>query len=213
MTRLASSLIEDLENDNLRQIAAPIYGRGFVRLYCDAVGINPKPLVDEFMEILNGNREPNIKERSLPANDAVGSEQDQDESASDRNPRPAPPTDLFEAAHMVPDPPACDPNKTTPLDSAAPGKEGFSLARYAAPFRAMRSAPPALWRIGALVLAALAVFALLIGGLRALRRTTSSKPASPRITETAGRPQTAPDAPARPTAARRPQDIPSLYID
>ena len=67
MTHLKSSVVEGLENEDFSMIAAPIYGRGFVKLYCEAVGLDPKPLVAEFMEILNGNREPRIKERPAAA--------------------------------------------------------------------------------------------------------------------------------------------------
>lgn len=67
MTRMMSSIVEGLENEDFSRIAAPIYGRGFVKLYCEAVGLDPKPLVAEFMEIFNGNREPSIRERQTPA--------------------------------------------------------------------------------------------------------------------------------------------------
>ena len=62
-THMMVQLVEDLENERFSRIAAPIYGRGFVKLYCEAVGIDPKPLVAEFMEIFNGNREPTIRRR------------------------------------------------------------------------------------------------------------------------------------------------------
>jgi hypothetical protein len=56
-------MVENLENENFTKIAAPIYGRGFVKLYCEAVGIDPEPLVREFMDIYNGNRTPTIRMR------------------------------------------------------------------------------------------------------------------------------------------------------
>ena len=63
-THMVPTMIENLENEDFSRIAAPIYGRGFVKLYCAAVGLDPKPFVDEFMEILNGNRTSNIRERA-----------------------------------------------------------------------------------------------------------------------------------------------------
>ena len=63
-THMLPQQVEDLEHENFSRIAAPIYGRGFVKLYCDAVGLEPKPLVDEFMEIYNGNRQPAIRTRA-----------------------------------------------------------------------------------------------------------------------------------------------------
>ena len=65
MTRIMPRTIENLEREIFSDIVAPIYGRGFVKLYCEAVGIDHRPLVDEFMEIYNGNREAQIAERPV----------------------------------------------------------------------------------------------------------------------------------------------------
>lgn len=64
-THLAPASIEDLEREDFTRIPAPIYGRGFVKLYCEAVGLDPKPLVAEFMEIYNGNHDTTIRERPI----------------------------------------------------------------------------------------------------------------------------------------------------
>ena len=58
MTHMTPARVEELETENFASIPAAIYGRGFVRLYCSAVGLDPKPLSDEFTEIFNGNRDP-----------------------------------------------------------------------------------------------------------------------------------------------------------
>ena len=55
-THMMVQIVEGLENEDFSKIVAPIYGRGFVKLYCEAVGLEPKPLVDAFMEIYSGNR-------------------------------------------------------------------------------------------------------------------------------------------------------------
>ena len=65
ITHIMPRTIENLEKENFSDIVAPIYGRGFVKLYCEAVGIDYRPLVDEFMEIFNGNREAVIAERPV----------------------------------------------------------------------------------------------------------------------------------------------------
>lgn len=64
MTHMTPARVEELETENFTSIPAAIYGRGFVRLYCSAVGLDPKPLSDEFTEIFNGNRELEIRERT-----------------------------------------------------------------------------------------------------------------------------------------------------
>ena len=65
MTHMTPARVEELEAENFASIPAAIYGRGFVRLYCSAVDLDPKPLSDEFTEIFNGNRDPEIRERAL----------------------------------------------------------------------------------------------------------------------------------------------------
>ena len=55
-THMMVQVVEGLENEDFSKIVAPIYGRGFVKLYCETVGLEPKPLVDAFMEIYSGGR-------------------------------------------------------------------------------------------------------------------------------------------------------------
>ena len=50
-THLLVQQIEALEREDFSKIAAPIYGRGFVKLYCEALGLDHKPFVEEFMAI------------------------------------------------------------------------------------------------------------------------------------------------------------------
>jgi transcriptional regulator with XRE-family HTH domain len=66
MTRIMPHTIANMEREIFTDIIAPIYGRGFVKLYCEAVGIDHRPMVEEFMEIYNGNREAVIIERTSP---------------------------------------------------------------------------------------------------------------------------------------------------
>ena len=66
LTRMAPRTVQELESENFSHIAAPIYGRGFVKLYCEAVGLDPRPFIDEFMAIYNGVHDVGIKERPPP---------------------------------------------------------------------------------------------------------------------------------------------------
>lgn len=63
-THLMVQQIEALENEDFSKIAAPIYGRGFVKLYCEAVGLEAQPMITEFMELYSGNRPPTIRTRA-----------------------------------------------------------------------------------------------------------------------------------------------------
>lgn len=56
-THLLVQVVEGLENEDFRRIPAAIYGRGFVKLYCETVGLDPKPLQTEFMALYSANKD------------------------------------------------------------------------------------------------------------------------------------------------------------
>lgn len=64
-TRMMVQIVEDLERENFRRIAAPIYGRGFIKLYAEYLGLDPDPLLREFMEIYTGSRPPQVVRRPM----------------------------------------------------------------------------------------------------------------------------------------------------
>ena len=208
MTHIKSSVIDGLENEDFSMIAAPIYGRGFVKLYCEAVGLEPKPFVDEFMEIINGNREIPIRERPASANAEPVI------PAAEPTPvtPPPPPTerDLFTQDEPI----AEKPTITDPLPKA-------DISRYASPFRAESEerASVALsilpWRLILLGVTGLALLAILVCGIHALYCATSAKPAAETKTNavkgTAPKPTAQPAA--KPAARTQQQNIPALYID
>ena len=216
LTRLAPSVVEALENEDFSGIAAPIYGRGFVKLYCEAVGLAPKPFIDQFMDILTGNHEPHIRERPLanepPAESAPEAPvaEPVSEPIPEAPPLP-PPQDLFRSQ--------------TPLDEKSdftptPEPEQ-AMSKYATSFRTTRTVSlPISWRKCVLALAALAIALLLFFGLMALHRTTTSAPMStdaaaetpPQETPAADEPASANVKPKE-AAPRTAQDIPDLYID
>lgn len=57
-THILIQIVEDMENEVFKRIPAPIYGRGFIRLFAEAVGLEPAPLIQEYMDIINGRRRP-----------------------------------------------------------------------------------------------------------------------------------------------------------
>ena len=214
MTHLKSSVVEGLENEDFSMIAAPIYGRGFVKLYCEAVGLEPKPLVDEFMAIMNGEHEIAIKER--PVTEPL---------AAAEPPPPAPP-----APAPVPKPEEPDLFRQDPIPppASAPEESEPAFSRFAAPMREYSTPTSAFQlnpRLIILAAAGLALLALLVFGIRALYCATASETAdvqlesdppmttetvAPKSVEKPAAPKTAPKADAAP---RTQQNIPSLYID
>ena len=57
-THILVQIIDAMEKENFSRIKAAIYGRGFVKLICECLEIDPKPLVAEFMDIYEGRRPP-----------------------------------------------------------------------------------------------------------------------------------------------------------
>ena len=220
MTHLKSSAVEGLENEDFSMIAAPIYGRGFVKLYCEAVGLEPKPLVDEFMAIMNGEREIAIKERPVAEPPA----------AAEPPPPPPPPPepapeepDLFRQDPLPPPAPAAPQPAPAPVLPSTSEESEPAFSRFAAPMREYSTTPPAFQlnpRIVILAVAGLALLALLIFGIRALYCATASdntaeaqETAETAEVETPA-PKAAPKAkPETKSAPRAQQNIPSLYID
>lgn len=224
-THLAPSVVENLENEDFSHIAAPIYGRGFVKLYCEAVGLAPKPMIDQFMDLLNGTTEPRIRERPVaPEAPAATSENPPEDEPI---PEPPPQQDLFRSQTPLDERRNLPPASAPAAPVSAPEDEP-AMSKYASPFRmAQNASTQRVWRTGVLALIAFAVILLLFFGLKALYRATSSGPApeKPETTAPAATAQAettqAKTAQAETTSAkektpatpRTAQDIPSLYID
>ena len=214
-THMLSAIVEGLENEDFSRIAAPIYGRSFIRLYCETVGLESKPFVDEFMEILNGNRAPAIKERPTAV------------EASSENPisEEPPVEDPLAAMSAVQEPakvPEADLFSSAPASAAPepPAPETQTVSRYASTFRMKESmALPVLpWRLIVLGIAALALLVLIVFGIRALYSATTAESASE--AEPASAAESVPAAAemtpapaATPVTRTQQQKIPSLYID
>ena len=47
-TRLKLQVIEALENEDYDRIPAPIYVKGFMKIYAEYLGLDPQPLIDEY---------------------------------------------------------------------------------------------------------------------------------------------------------------------
>ena len=60
-TRMLVQIVEGLEQEDFRRIAAPIYGRGFIKLYAEMMELDPDPLVADFMSLYNGARSPTVQ--------------------------------------------------------------------------------------------------------------------------------------------------------
>lgn len=145
-THILSAVIDGLEHDDFSRIPAPIYGRGFVRLYCEAVGISdPRPLVDAFMRLYNNTPEPPTPLAAPPAPPAEQPATSCEPATSEPPATPEPP------APVTPEPPASPtPNifstplmpNDAPIQQAATESD-FRLEAESIPQPVSFDAPPA----------------------------------------------------------------------
>lgn len=71
-THLMVQVVQDLEREDFRRIAAPIYGRGFVKLYAELLELDPGPLVSDFMDLYAGAHAPAVHSKRVePKADSV----------------------------------------------------------------------------------------------------------------------------------------------
>ncbi|MDX9867645.1 MAG: helix-turn-helix domain-containing protein [Kiritimatiellia bacterium] len=90
-THLLAQVVEDLEREQFSRVAAPIYGRGFIKLYAELLELDPEPLIREFMDLYTGARAPAIRTRSVPQEAGRGAEAaDADADAPRQAPEAAP---------------------------------------------------------------------------------------------------------------------------
>ena len=218
-THLMHQIVEDLENENFSRIAAPIYGRGFVKLYCEAVGLDPKPLVAEYMAILNGERMATIHVRK-PVAEPVVREEVQQEAPPPPPPQPQAVTvPLFEApakesvAEEAP-PIALPAKKLAPLRPPTPLPDHPEMKGTAVDGGRML-------RIAVVIGVAVVLLWAVAVGARALYRATMTAPeaandeAGAAETTKAEEPAVQSVKPVETNAGapREPISVPPLYID
>lgn len=165
-THMMARQIDALEHEDFSSFAAPIYGRGFVKLYCEAVGLDPKIMVAEFMDIFTGNREPTIRVREETPAEPSRTDEAQAQTAPEPD-RQQP---------VVVQPTFDNPDPPKPVRAPSPPERAPS--RYAAP-SPLDESPLAggssffwIWRPLVLLLLTLSVLGLVFIGVRALYRTT-----------------------------------------
>jgi hypothetical protein len=48
-TQMMAQIVEDIEREDFSRISAPIYAKGFIKLYARYVGLDSQPLIDEYV--------------------------------------------------------------------------------------------------------------------------------------------------------------------
>ncbi len=119
-TRMLQQIVEDLEIENFRRIAAPLYGRSFIKLYAACVGVDPVPLVEEFNLLYSGNgAAANVKIRNEEPTVPRGYVPPKPVPKAERLPPPAPAETLPASPGQLPPAPALPPQSDQPAPLSA----------------------------------------------------------------------------------------------
>lgn len=102
ITRMKVQIVDDLEHDDFHRIAAPIYGKGFIKLYAECVDLDPKPLIADYLRSVNGDQEtdtPKSPDLTSVKRTVKATPHHPDEGAEQADQPPA--DDLFEFANST----------------------------------------------------------------------------------------------------------------
>ena len=221
-THLMTAMIEDLEREDFSKIVAPIYGRGYIKLYCRVVDLDPEPLTEAFTALYKGEKSPVVEEKERLAK----IEETQKTEKVEEPPLPAPVAaeppkieiseiDLF---NQQPEPEPQRVDETQPMhEKFEPVQEKTAIpsySRYSAPVREERigfQLNPLIWRWAILAIVAILAIWVIISIVGALHSATTEpvekvKAAEELITENKS---AAPEQ----KAPRTPVEVAPLYID
>lgn len=95
MTRIKVQIVDDLEHDDFHRIAATIYGKGFIKLFAECVGLDPKPLIADYVRSINGET---VDTQPAPPEPAPAPAPEPDHPAPAEPGAGNPASDLFEFA-------------------------------------------------------------------------------------------------------------------
>lgn len=65
-TRMKVQTVEALERDDFSRMAAPMYARGFIKLYAEYLGLDAAPLVREYVDLHAPKVRPSLKAEEAP---------------------------------------------------------------------------------------------------------------------------------------------------
>lgn len=165
-TRIKIQYLEWMERDDFSHMPAPAYAKGFLRMYAEFLGLDPHPLVQQYVDVHLGHRPPRLSS-------AVG---------SGSRPPAAPPPPRPEPA--VPDPaPAATavetPHAPGPTPAPAPIRPRRSLPRP--DFNRLKTAVASWpWRVILTVVVSVVTVVLLANGLARCARRAESQPVTTR---------------------------------
>lgn len=66
ITRMTSQIVSEIENEDFHRFTAELYWKSYIKLYAETMGLDPTPLVEEFVNIFEGRKQPKPVEEKKP---------------------------------------------------------------------------------------------------------------------------------------------------
>ena len=70
-TRIKVQVLETIENNDFSRIPAPVYGKGFIKLYAEFLGLDPAPLIEEYASRLAVPVRPSLRTNNASGTDSA----------------------------------------------------------------------------------------------------------------------------------------------
>ena len=90
-TRMKVHIVDAIENNDFSRISVPLYGKGFIKLYAECVGLDPAPLIQDYLTRYARPVRPSLKSDHQPS------------APSDHEPLPAMPSAKLASKRAMPD--------------------------------------------------------------------------------------------------------------
>lgn len=167
-TRILIQIIQGLEEENFSRIVAPIYGRGFAKLYAEQVGLNPEECAEEFMIAYHASKGnpaagKKVQKQNMPPENAEPPKADI--FTKNRNDEEDEISRFFGEA----------PKVGNRIEKKRPGAQMPLQMRFSK-LKSFTS-QKRVWRLAALSVLAIAFVWLAVASIRSLYNATSSNPA------------------------------------
>ena len=163
-TRVKLQFLELMERDDFSRMPAPAYAKGFLRMYAEFLGLDPQPLVQQYVEVHVGQRPPRLQSASNAPVQPV--------APPAANPRRA----VEPAAEPAVAEPAVEPAPPAPRAPRLP-RITFKRPDFTRIKIALANWP---WRTTVVVAVSVVVLVLMANGLARWARRADSAPAASR---------------------------------
>jgi transcriptional regulator with XRE-family HTH domain len=90
-TRIKVHMVDSIENNDFSRIAAPLYGKGFIKLYAERVGLDPAPLIRDYLIRHSQAIRPTLNAMGVPSGVAPAQPEARPTPMSRERPRPVRP--------------------------------------------------------------------------------------------------------------------------